>query len=66
MARLSPSKARDLSALMKRNILMEALDSILAFKGLWVAFRLGSMDVFSTLRCDEVCSTLYVCPRLLI
>jgi len=66
MARLSPSKARDLRALVKRDVLMKALDSILAFRGLWVAFKLGSMDVFATLRCDEVWDTLDVCSRLLI
>lgn len=56
LARLSRTKARDLKALLKRKRLIEALDSILALRGLWSAFKLGSMDVFSTLKCDEVCS----------
>ena len=57
-ARLTRSKARDLKTLLKRKRLVNSLDSILAIRGLWSAFKLGSMDVFSTLRCDEVCYPL--------
>jgi hypothetical protein len=48
LARLSQPKTRDLKALLKRDVLIKALDSILALRGLWGAFKLGSMDVFST------------------
>lgn len=64
LARLTQSKTRDLRALLKRDILIKALDSILALRGLWGAFKLGSMDVFSTLRCDEAsasCTEIYWC-----
>ena len=52
--RLSQSKSRDFASLQKRPILMKALDSILAYRAIWKDFRFGSMDVFSTLSCDEV------------
>ena len=53
-ARYSPTKDRDLKQLLKRQTLLDALDSILPVKGLWKAFYLGSLDIFLALRCDEV------------
>ncbi|KAM3074504.1 hypothetical protein ACMFMF_006511 [Clarireedia jacksonii] len=52
-ARLSPNQDRDLNKLLKRRLLIQALDSILPFRGLWSAFHLGSMDIFLSIRCDE-------------
>ena len=52
---LSNPKERDLRVLLKRTLLTKALDSMLPLRGVWEAFKLGSMDVFLPLRCDEVC-----------
>jgi hypothetical protein len=54
-ARYSPTKERDLKQLLERKILLTALDSILPIRGLWKAFHVGSLDIFLTLRFDEVC-----------
>jgi hypothetical protein len=53
--RLSALTEKYLKKLLKRNLLVTALDSILLFRGLWKHFQLGSMDIFLSIRCDEVC-----------
>ncbi|KIM93529.1 hypothetical protein OIDMADRAFT_35637 [Oidiodendron maius Zn] len=56
-ARITANKERDLNKLLKRGLLVNALDSLLPMKGHWPPFYLGSMDVFLSMRCDEVCSS---------
>ena len=51
---LTKNQDRELDRLLERPFLLEALDSLLPYRGLWGAFYLGSMDMFLSLRCDEV------------
>lgn len=53
-ARITANKERDLNKLLKRALLVNALDSILPMKGHWPHFHLGSMDIFLSIKCDEV------------
>lgn len=53
--RLSALTEKYLKKLLKRDLLVKALDWILPFRGLWKHFQLGSMDIFLSIRCDEVC-----------
>jgi hypothetical protein len=53
--RLSALTEGYLKKLLKRDRLVTALDKILPFRGLWKHFQLGSMDIFLSIRCDEVC-----------
>lgn len=53
-ARLGENKEIDLNKLLKRGLLINALDSVLPIPGLWDDFHLGSMDIFLSIRCDEV------------
>ena len=51
---LTENQESELDRLLERPLLLEALDSLLPYRGLWGAFYLGSMDMFLSLRCDEV------------
>lgn len=52
--RFSPSQDKFLNQLLKRPILLDALDSILHIQGVWREFYIGSLDVFLFPKCDEV------------
>jgi hypothetical protein len=52
--RLTLSQDNLLMKLLKRDMLVEALDSVLHVQGFWREFYLGSLDVFLFLKCDEV------------
>ena len=54
-SRYSKAKERKLKLLLKRPVLLNALDSILPVRGLWKAFHAGSLDFLVAQRCDEVC-----------
>ncbi|KAH6661610.1 hypothetical protein B0J14DRAFT_690371 [Halenospora varia] len=51
--RLSDSQNQFLTRLLKRGMLVSALDSVLHIQGLWRTFYLGSLDVFLNLKCDD-------------
>lgn len=53
-AMYSPTKERDLTQLLKRGIILNALDSLLLIKALWKDFHLGSLDIILHMRIDEV------------
>jgi Protein of unknown function (DUF3723) len=53
-SRLSCHNDKYVELLLKRGILIKALDSVLHIQGLWRTFYVGSLDIFFTLRCDEV------------
>jgi hypothetical protein len=52
--RFSPSQDKFLEQLLKRPILVAALDSILHIQGVWREFYIGSLDVILFPKCDEV------------
>lgn len=52
--RLTPTQDTLLAKLLKRDMLVEALDSVLHVQGFWRGFYLGSLDVLLFLKCDEV------------
>ena len=53
-ARLSDTMERDLKQLLNRELILNALDSLLPIKGLWKDFKLGSLDIVLHMRIDEV------------
>lgn len=53
-ARLSDTMERDLKQLLNRELILNALDSLLPIKGLWKDFNLGSLDIVLHMRIDEV------------
>jgi Protein of unknown function (DUF3723) len=60
LAKLSPSKRRDLKQLHeKAGPLSEAFDELLPIIGLWSSVQLGAMHRILTLRCTEVSIALY-------
>ncbi|CZT53525.1 uncharacterized protein RSE6_15146 [Rhynchosporium secalis] len=52
--RFSHSQDKFLEQLLKRPILVTALDSILHIQGIWREFYIGSLDVILFPKCDEV------------
>ncbi|KAL5350969.1 hypothetical protein ACLOAV_004542 [Pseudogymnoascus australis] len=52
-ARITANKEVDLSRLLKRWTIINALESIIQFRGYWNAFHLGSLDILLSIRCDE-------------
>ncbi|OBT59293.1 hypothetical protein VE04_00377 [Pseudogymnoascus sp. 24MN13] len=52
-ARLTATKNRDIDQLLKREIILNALDSLLPIKGLWKEFKLGSLHLLLNMRIDE-------------
>ncbi|KFY28058.1 hypothetical protein V491_00664 [Pseudogymnoascus sp. VKM F-3775] len=52
-ARLSNTMKRDLKQLLKRDIILNALDTLLPIRGLWKEFHLGSLHVLLHMRIDE-------------
>jgi hypothetical protein len=55
LSRLSRSKQKDLKTLLgKHKNLLEALDSLLTFTGLWGSLQLGTFHRLLTLSCEEV------------
>jgi hypothetical protein len=52
--RLTPTQDSLLAKLLKRHMLVEALDSVLHVQGFWRGFYIGSLDAILFLKCDEV------------
>jgi hypothetical protein len=53
-ARIPKTKERDLNKLLKRRLLMKALNSIMPIPGLWRSFHFGSLDILLSIKFDEV------------
>lgn len=53
-SKLTPPQDQFLNLLLKRNILITALDSVIGFHSLWRTFYIGSLDVIFFVRGDEV------------
>jgi hypothetical protein len=53
-AKLSKGTEDYLNRLLKRSLLLTALNSILPIKGVWKAFSLGSLDLILSIWLDEV------------
>ncbi|OBT43216.1 hypothetical protein VE00_06383 [Pseudogymnoascus sp. WSF 3629] len=52
-ARISANKETDLDRLLNRWTIINALESIIHFRGYWNAFHLGSLDILLSIKCDE-------------
>ncbi|OAF58914.1 hypothetical protein VC83_06258 [Pseudogymnoascus destructans] len=52
-ARITANKEGDLGRLLKRWTIINALESIIQFRGYWNAFHLGSLDILLSIKCDE-------------
>ncbi|KAH8674430.1 hypothetical protein BGZ60DRAFT_403952 [Tricladium varicosporioides] len=52
-AKLSLYQEKYLNIILKRKILLSALDSVLHIRGLWRTFYIGSLNEFITIGCDE-------------
>ncbi|KFY03482.1 hypothetical protein V490_00177 [Pseudogymnoascus sp. VKM F-3557] len=52
-ARLTKTKNRDLDQLLRQEIILNALDSLLPIQGLWKEFNLGSLHLLLNMRIDE-------------
>ncbi|KAK5010494.1 hypothetical protein LTR28_009568 [Elasticomyces elasticus] len=51
--RLSPTKRKDLSQLLKDERYVQAFDALLVWPGLWAPIKLGTLRRLLTLKCDE-------------
>ncbi|KAK4982611.1 hypothetical protein LTR50_007666 [Elasticomyces elasticus] len=51
--RLSPTKRKDLTQLLKDERYAQAFDALLEWPGLWAPIKLGTLHRLSTLKCDE-------------
>lgn len=59
-ARLSPCKLIALNQLLRHSQLVQALDALLPFPGLWDGLQLGNIQRLLALHCDEVYKSILV------
>jgi hypothetical protein len=53
-ARLTGPKSRDIDQLLRQEIILNALDSLLLIKGLWKEFKLGLLHLLLNMRINKV------------
>lgn len=53
-SRLTDSQEKYLRIIIQREVLIDALDSVLCIDGLWRTFYAGSLSDLISLGCDEV------------